>query len=259
MESVDAKLDRAREHFNTLDSELLAFTKGLKRNLILKTSTDQSETWLVYWVDDPYPPMRLSVLIGDCVFNTRSALDNLICGLVRRDNPASRCEDTKFPIYIDRDLYLRKRDKALSGVPDDAKRAVDELQPWNRPGGSATLDPLFILNKLCNQDKHRAAHLTFGYSRNTRFRIHDATAGTVHSIQLAEPLYAGEPSTIAIPGMRGNLNGETRVQAVGSEVIAFRSDGPWRDRAVRDVLSSCLDYVSERVVKRFRQFFAPTA
>jgi hypothetical protein len=37
MESVDAKLERAREHLSALDAELLAFTKGTKHNFVLKT------------------------------------------------------------------------------------------------------------------------------------------------------------------------------------------------------------------------------
>jgi hypothetical protein len=42
---------------------------------------------------------------------------------------------------------------------------------------------------------------------------------------------------------------------MGTAVVAFRSDGPWQDRAVRDVLSNCSDYVTERVVKRGKPFF----
>ena len=89
MESVDAKIARAKEHLDTLHREADAFFETTKRNFVLKT--EGRAAWIVYWVDDPFPPIRLGVLLGECVFNMRSALDNLVCGLIRTKDGFAAC------------------------------------------------------------------------------------------------------------------------------------------------------------------------
>lgn len=141
MESVDAKIARAQEHLEVLHREIHEFLRATNRKLVVNVDERQSKTWIVYWVEDPYPPIRISVLVGDCVFNVRSALDTLICGLVRTRKPSSSCSGRKFPIYRDEVEYRRNRDAALKGVPEDAAKLVDRFQPCNRPQGTVELWP----------------------------------------------------------------------------------------------------------------------
>jgi hypothetical protein len=83
MESVDAKMIRAHQHLETLEKEISEYLSTIKPMIVLKTAAKEPWPWLVMWVNDYIPPIRLSVLLGDCVHNMRSALDNLICGLAR--------------------------------------------------------------------------------------------------------------------------------------------------------------------------------
>src|SRR5882672_10110363 len=92
MESASAKIARAREHFHALDHEIIEFIKATKRHFVFKVNEERTVAWIVSSVEEPHPPIRISVMVGDCLFNMRSALDNLVCGLVRRqDDPASTC------------------------------------------------------------------------------------------------------------------------------------------------------------------------
>jgi len=75
MESVDAKMVRAKEHLDTLHAEAGVFFESTKRNFILKSNGQ--EAWIVHYIEGSTPPIRLGVLLGECVFNIRSALDNL--------------------------------------------------------------------------------------------------------------------------------------------------------------------------------------
>jgi hypothetical protein len=50
---------------------------------------------------------------------------------------------------------------------------------------------------------------------------------------------------------------DARVEAVGTSVLAFREEGPWSDRPVLEVLATCLRYVEDNVIIRFRPFFIP--
>jgi len=96
MESVDAKMVRAKEHLDTLHAEAGMFFASTKRNFILKSNGH--EAWIVHYIEDSIPPIRLGVLLGECVSNVRSALDNLVCGLIRTADSHAPCKDSQFPI-----------------------------------------------------------------------------------------------------------------------------------------------------------------
>lgn len=255
MESVDAKLLRAHEHLDALEAAIGEYQKGTKRTLILKLNQDQTTVKLMTWVDDPYPPIRNSMLIGDCVFNTRAALDNLICGLVRIGRPTSICGGRNFPIITSAGDWGEST-SSLRGIPIEAKKLVKAVQPFNRPPGSELIDPLNILNTLRNRDTHRAALLTSGYSKNTRFAIH-TNEGKVLYVTSDRPLFGEGFDEIPLAISPASVIPDARVEAVGTTVLAFRDDGPWGDRSVLDVLATCLRYVEDNVIIRFRPFFVP--
>ncbi len=254
MESVDAKLARAHEHLGALESSVAEYLQNIKRTLILKVDP-QNNVNLMYWVDDPYPPMRLSTILGDCVHNARSALDNLVCALVRISAPASSCSDAKFPIQLNVADWNDSA-VALKGIPNEARKLVKKLQPFDRPELSREVDPLNILNKLSNRDKHRAAPMTSGYVKNSRFLVHTNDGRILH-VTLERPLLSESFESIPLGIDPALVQPEARVEAVGTPVLAFRESGPWEGRPVVEIMATCLRYVEDRVVDRFREFFVP--
>jgi hypothetical protein len=72
MESVDAEMIRAHEHLETLERETSEYLSTIKPTIVLKTAPEEPWPWLVMWVNDYIPPIRLSVLLRDCVHNMRS-------------------------------------------------------------------------------------------------------------------------------------------------------------------------------------------
>ena len=189
MESVDAKIARAKEHLDTLHSEAGAFFQATKKNFVLKTNGQ--EAWIVHWVDDPFPPIRLGVLLGECVFNLRSALDNLVCGLIRTKDAQAPCKGTQFPICSSVDVWEKNSPKYLKGVEPAAQQIIKDLQPCYRMPSSPENDQLSALNALCNSDKHRAITLTLAYSHDLTIRVH-ANDGRIHTIKATKPLYSGD-------------------------------------------------------------------
>ena len=81
MESADAKMIRAHENVEGIAREINEWFASIKVNIILKTSPESPLPWLVVYAEDYIPPIRLSILIGECVHNMRSAIDNLVCGV----------------------------------------------------------------------------------------------------------------------------------------------------------------------------------
>jgi hypothetical protein len=70
-------------------AEAGVFFESTKRNFILKSNGQKA--WIVLYIEGSIPPIRLGVLLGECVFNIRSALDNLVCGLIRTADSHAPC------------------------------------------------------------------------------------------------------------------------------------------------------------------------
>jgi hypothetical protein len=255
MESVDAKLARASEHVKSLEQAVADYTASSEREIILKLNPDETIVSLMTWSKDPYPPIRISAIVGDCLFNTRAALDNLVCGLVRLKTPGDDCGASSFPILTAVAKWKDPSD-ALRGVEADAKRVIKECQPFNRPPASIEIDPLNILNVLRNRDTHRAALLTSGFSANTEFLIHTNDGRLLH-VRSDQPMFGEQWQSIPLSIPPATVRGGARVEAKGRTVIAFRDEGPWGDRSVVDVVNTCLHYVSDDVIRKFTRFFVP--
>jgi hypothetical protein len=195
MESVDAKMDRAKEHLDTLYAEAGIFFESTKRHFILKT--DGHAVWIVHYIEDSIPPIRLGVLLGECVFNIRSALDNLVCGLIRAKDSHVPCKGTQFPITSTEEQWEKHWQKYLKGVEPAAQKLIRDLQPCFRMSSVPDNDPLSMLNVLCNNDKHRAVTLTLAYNYDLTVKVH-ANDGRVYPWKAQKPLYAGDVHTIPV-------------------------------------------------------------
>jgi hypothetical protein len=108
------------------------------------------------------PPEVLSLIIGDALFNLRSALDHLAQQFYLLGSgtttPSAR---TQFPICESAKEYADQSPNRLKGMRQDAVDFIDATKPYK--GGN---DELWRLNKLNNIDKHRLL-ITVGGSFGT--------------------------------------------------------------------------------------------
>jgi hypothetical protein len=219
------------------EEEASTYLERARPTFIRKTNPQNRSHWLVMFVEDPYPPIELSILIGEFLYSLRSSLDNMICGLVRRTHPTSSCAGRQFPIYDTLAEYLRDRKKCVRGVPKAARTLLDGLQPHCRPPGAVELDPLWILNRLCNRDKHRAVNLTVGYSHDVELLI-PFVSGGYHHVHLKERVYLGDVETIALPGDPDSMGNSVTIR--GRSNLTLVGGERWADRPVNEVLGACL-------------------
>ena len=252
MESVDAKMVRAKEHLDTLHAEAGVFFESTKRNFILKSNGQKA--WIVHYIEDSIPPIRLGVLLGESVFNIRSALDNLVCGLIRTADSHAPCKGTQFPICSAQEQWEKNWQKYLNGVEPAAQKMIRDLQPCFRMSAVPENDPLSILNVLCNSDKHRAVTLTLAYSHDLTVRVH-ANDGKVHVWRATEPIYAGDVHTIPLNLDPASIQPSARVETSGTDILIIREIGPWGQRPVWSVLTDLYEYVRDRVVIPLKPFF----
>ena len=185
MESVDAKFARAIEHFQTYNNDASQFMKTVEHNLVIKHNPETGAKWLVFWDSDQIPPIRLSAIVGDVLFNLRSALDHLVCGLAKRADSSAECETLQFPICTSEEAFDKGiRRKQLEGISVDAVRMIRSVQPFLLGENSAKLHALALLHDLNNRDKHRAVHITLGTSQNTEVALLDERNVPIDRVRL---------------------------------------------------------------------------
>jgi hypothetical protein len=154
------KIQRADEHLDVLREEIGTYVRQEPYDVRFERDAEFPGCWAAVAVEREAPPvLRLGVIIGDVVHNLRSALDQLVCQLILdgRDhkglttNPRTACSGTGFPIYTDESEFRTKGISKIKGVRQDLWFKFEALQPFD-----AGQHPLAVLNKLSNDDKHRA-------------------------------------------------------------------------------------------------------
>lgn len=170
MKSHELKLERAREHLISLQTRIQAFLDSDPYDQIAQQYQRPAETILVvlHLKKRFELPVVLPLIVGDTIYNMRSALDHLAYGLAAAHASATgRSLDVdlvNFPLHIDGGAFSEKGagTRAISQMSPDVQRIIKAMQP-HLAGDKAGEHPLGVLNKLSNMDKHR--HLVFtGYA-----------------------------------------------------------------------------------------------
>jgi hypothetical protein len=157
---VELKIGRARLHGQTLRDSIEVW---LNKKPLTATSEFIEGRFGYRLVVDQFgsPPLleHWALLVGDCVHNLRSALDNLVYGLARlKADPPSDPRGIQFPIFTSKEAFEKSGavKSTLQQLPHRAAELVTAWQPFHRetPDHIAA-DALNLLNHLSNQDKHR--------------------------------------------------------------------------------------------------------
>ena len=103
------------------------------------------------------PPAELRLLVGDCLHNLRSSLDNLAYELAVAHHggplPHPYFKSSEFPIFKD-PVKPKELKRKIGCIHPRAQGIIRSLQPYQHPR-IFWLDPLWRLNQLNNVDKHR--------------------------------------------------------------------------------------------------------
>ncbi len=148
------KLNRAKEHLNSLNDLLQPFAQSERERVTQEFN--QETSCQEFWLDPTPSPPEWGPLIGDVLYNSRSALDHLANQLAGGD---INDRETFWPIFCDPGQFSRKGEPFIQGMPDDAQTFVKESQPYARGHKLPRNDVLAVLNRLSNADKHRHLHV----------------------------------------------------------------------------------------------------
>ena len=128
------RLDRARKHLEDLERQSVPYLNGIRKKMVTEKDSDGINQLLQIKVKGvKEPPYRLSFIVGDCIHNLRSILDNLVWQLgVASGCPKKVMDKLKFPVCncdAEFDGLVTKL-KSLNGFPQRAIDLIRDLQPY---------------------------------------------------------------------------------------------------------------------------------
>lgn len=159
LDGVQAKIERAQEHFKALNGEVRVFLGDKSyEGFVEFDSESRWRTQRVRVLKTP-PSMRWGVIVGEIAHHLRSALDHLVWELVRLNEhiPGTHNE---FPIATDPEWYAKRGTGKLKGIAGGDRAIIEQAQPYHR-GNAASEHPLALLDWLAQVDKHRFVHATW--------------------------------------------------------------------------------------------------
>jgi hypothetical protein len=267
LQSVHLKLNRAEEHLKAVIEILSGFAEG-QCNII--PEEDKKSHMGILRVQLPKPPLRLSIIIGDFLFNARSALDHLVMQLVLLQPHTAPGVRNMFPICSTPDSFAAAlKGRRLHGIPDKARTLIESLQPYS--SGNESLGTLADLHDI---DKHRMLNLTTAVAQDTFIDWSSGGDNPFVSMfiggeELRDGAIFGPMMPLDNPKLLSYIGrGETlasfrkrflnmKVQGKTSIFVAFYN--PTADELeplrIDIVLPQILKFVREAVIPRFEPFF----
>lgn len=170
LEGPRKKLWRADHHFTAVAGVPRLPLPASNHPLRVEADADGLEYRFYLGEVEPLRP-DLPLVIGDCLFNARAALDQLIFQLhvLKYDGtvPDDAREQSAFPLRMTKPKVVdTTKWPSICRLPDDQRAAIEELQPYNAPNdpwAPGTLDRvrghLAMLHRLNIIDKHRELHV----------------------------------------------------------------------------------------------------
>ena len=167
--SWQVKISRAEHHLADLDSLAAEYIDGhhYRAKCISPLDGDDGE-WILEITAQP--SFLLGAILGDYLFNIRSALDHIAVAVTQPKHQ----RDIYFPVLaksctigkcgVKRDAFLH----ATKGMDPRAAAIIKQSQPFQKwphesdPSHPGKRGPLYVLSEFQNADKHRALTILNG-------------------------------------------------------------------------------------------------
>ncbi len=236
LKNTRLKLERAKEHLDVLDTKLTEFQDV---NPFRVTDYEDSKNALyIRQLEIPIIDPKLAIIAGDAVYSLRSALDHVAwqLALTTKDRPN---RSTCFPI-VDEDIpeKMRRFQIATRDIPIAAVNEIKLLQPYTR-GSNYKTDPLWMLDKLCNIDKHR---VTLAQGTAIDFKI-------PKGVEFRFGTYGGKQAVY----MPIEIKAQMKFAPLPTADVVFGSQVDGLTISVRE-LPKIYEYVRDMVIPRFSRF-----
>jgi hypothetical protein len=167
------KIARAEQHLVELRDLVERYQNGHYYRAVCPNPPRQPTHWRFVLEITQEPDPQLAIVLGDLLFNVRSALDHVAVACA----PPARKRQAGFPLYevLDDDAQ-RKFESMTRDMAPGAVAAIEYEQPYNAVNRTSKIGPesveaLFALNALQDADKHRSLAVLVAGISNPRVQV----------------------------------------------------------------------------------------
>ena len=254
--AIALKLRRSIVHLKHLERTIKRFLNG-NANEVVNDFQSEPGYLIVKVISYRPPPRSCSLLIGDVLYHQRAALDYTACELARYNEQVVD-DHVEYPIFLDRDDFRNPVSGQLTPaivsriglLAQQHQTIIEEQQPFQQQYGEPEDDPLAILYRLSNYDRHQFLHLT---SVITNASFHDFTpteaAARFEQVSVSYGAFKSE-AEVAKFRIRDGPELDVHVQSNVRFDVAFDEKGPGAGRPVLKTLGS----IGMRVGEAIRDF-----
>jgi hypothetical protein len=159
LDGARLKVVRAKVHLKSLKAEIAKYAGSSPHEVVIEIDGDSATGRLAIKHE---PPLMLSCIIGDCVSNLRAALDYIAWQLAGRYAGRALIPGRDKPFFPIQTKGLVLNPDAIAklakyNIPAKTLSRIKSVQPYR-----AGYEPLFSLERLVNEDKHRLPLLAVG-------------------------------------------------------------------------------------------------
>ena len=265
LEGARLKVSRAQEHLNSLQVEIGVYLEKHPPDIVTKANPDNTWTHAVKVIASP--PVRLSIIVGDCVTSARAALDYIVWELANRyfvpRIDITNWQDRKLASFqvsenaTDKNHVKWFRDLANRKIPSLAIDEIKAVQPYQSGD-----DSLRWLPVLANTDKHRMLLLTIGVLGSVVLGFDRVTNDKCFNYKLEAP----GATSVSAEGSRGTgvvfyphsesvrAVSDTRIVETQPSIYVAWQDSALPREPIDRTLERIVEYV-ESIVPRFDSYF----
>lgn len=249
------KLHRAEEHLVDLKG-VIADASARRPYPVRETFDPDREEWVYYLsLDEIEPPEMFPIVLGDFLFNVRSALDHLIVAIAPDRESKKQVE---FPIFTADPFRVHEHSgadlhpveaalwrKRTSGLPADCIAELRRLQPYETARhfhGAPRDQVLAVLSMLQNADKHRNLVGVFTALARVEVKIESTAERSWYGL---------------VPGLKNGAEVHSARSQVEVNIEGAAQVGVGRPDEIRDFHELCettLDYIALEVLPRLEPF-----
>lgn len=163
LDGIKFKLVRAEKHMNEVIAATRKYAEG---NCTIALEKDfECQAFVQRIRLSPSASPEISAMAGDFFANMRAVLDYVVWEMVTANPPHKPGPSNQFPITSTPEGFAKQiARQRLRGVPQAAAALIERLQPYPYRAGD---NPLSILNRLHNIDKHRTLNVITVVADNT--------------------------------------------------------------------------------------------
>jgi hypothetical protein len=261
--SWDLKAERAEQHLREVKDAIAGYAgRNPYRAVRVQQPKGQRHIWLYRLEMTEKPDPMLAVIIGECLYDLRSALDHLAVAMAPRNRKASAAFPVEWTDPWEKDpaggfVYGEERRRSftskIKGMPDAAVEMIKLAQPYNRKGSE--LETLGLISRLENADKHREL-IVLGHGVADARSVVTAGGEIIHQGTAG---FRPDGSEVAKFGFRDRVprESEVTVEVSGTATIAIKVAGIDGYFGMPESLEVLTGWMRERVIPEFTPVVRP--